>query len=118
MFLLLFPLLFLVRGELLACVKGNANRILSRSFRNPIPVLWELGRTKPLLLHVMSLPLRVFAMIIVPAPIPVPSTTCVVSVMIQVKTSITRDHASRREVPRVSQSRPIAFVLSLTMDDL
>ena len=27
-------------------------------------------------------------------------------------------HASRREVPRVSQSRLIAVVLSLTMDDL
>ena len=38
--------------------------------------------------------------------------------MIQVKTSITRDHASGQEVPCVSQSRTIAFVLSLTMDNL
>ena len=40
------------------------------------------------------------------------------SVMIQVKPASRDVHASRREVPRVSQSRPIAFVLSLTMDDL
>ena len=70
MFLLLFPFLF----EVLPIEP------LVPWEPNPKPS--GTGLYRALLLNDMSLPLRVFAMIIVPAPVPIPLATRVVSGMI------------------------------------